>query len=93
MGTISLQHDIDNITVAEILDLLANSSYSPVLISKCANIASPYDEILLVKSGSVNDGKTGNDNQTQHIPDVSRVRVLQIPIILSVILMTLNNIS
>jgi hypothetical protein len=95
MGTISLQHDIDNITVAEIpitLDLLANSSYSTVLISKCANIASPYDETLLVKSGSVNEGKTG-DNQTQHIPDVSGVRVLQIPIILSVILMTFNHIS
>lgn len=58
LGTISLQHDINNLTVIEIpptLNLLQNSSYSPVLISKCANIEFLYDDGIIKKLGAMTD--------------------------------------
>lgn len=58
IGTISLQHDINNFTVLEIpptLDLLKNSSYSPVLVSQCANITVLYDDGIIEKLGAITE--------------------------------------
>lgn len=91
-GTISLQHDIDNNTVAEIpitLDLLTNSGYSPVLISKCANLL-PFDETDIKGGTSVSGHKSTGGNNDQYV--TSGEFIVQIPVILSITLIILNNI-
>jgi hypothetical protein len=55
-GTISLQHDIVNSTVQEIpptLDILKESGYFPVLLSKCANITTIYNDTMIEQAGEL----------------------------------------
>jgi hypothetical protein len=77
VGTISLQHDINNATVVEIpptLDILKNSSYSSVLVSECANITVVYNDKIIKKAEQLSDtaNKVVRDVDSTTIHDSSR---------------------
>ena len=76
VGTISLQHDIYNITVAEVpftLDILKNSSYSVELISKCRNIYPVYDNHILEKTSFTPEYSTATQRNPNNISGINYI--------------------